>query len=130
VRQEALEILEQFGMKNKRNVEAAGLAQGERKLLDIAVAYSLKPKLLLLDEPTSGVSTREKGGIMDTICSIVRAGSTTAAIVEHDMDLVFKYSDRVVAMAQGNILADGTPDEVRENEKVKKILLGTDESDV
>jgi len=67
---------------------------------------------------------------MDTICSIVRAGSTTAAIVEHDMDLVFKYSDRVVAMAQGNILADGTPDEVRENEKVKKILLGTDESDV
>ena len=130
VRQEALEILEQFGMKNKRNVEAAGLAQGERKLLDIAVAYSLKPKLLLLDEPTSGVSTREKGGIMDTICSIVRAGSTTAAIVEHDMDLVFKYSDRVVAMALGNILADGTPDEVRENEKVKKILLGTDESDV
>jgi branched-chain amino acid transport system ATP-binding protein len=127
VREEALEMLDQFGIGEKRNAVAEGLAQGERKLLDVAVAYSLKPKLLLLDEPTSGVSTREKAGIMDTISSIVRAGRTSAAIVEHDMDLVFKYSDRVVVMHQGKILADGTPNEVRENEEVKNTLLGTSE---
>ncbi|MFQ5903754.1 MAG: ABC transporter ATP-binding protein [Candidatus Binatia bacterium] len=130
VKQEALEILDQFGIEDKRNVLAAGLAQGERKLLDIAVAYSLRPKLLLLDEPTSGVSTREKGEIMDTISSVVRAGRITATIVEHDMDVVFKYSDRVVVMYQGKILADGTPDEIRENGEVKDTLLGTSERGV
>lgn len=130
VKQEALEILDQFGIEDKRNVLAAGLAQGERKLLDIAVAYSLRPKLLLLDEPTSGVSTREKGEIMDTISSVVRAGRITATIVEHDMDVVFKYSDRVVVMYQGKILADGTPEEIRQNGEVKDTLLGTSERGV
>ncbi len=127
VRQEALEILDRFGIEDKWNVAAVGLAQGERKLLDVAVAYALRPKLLLLDEPTSGVGTREKGGIMDAISSVVRAGRITAAIVEHDMDVVFKYSDRVVVMHQGKILADGTPNEVRENEEVRNTLLGTSE---
>lgn len=127
VREEAFEILDQFGIKDKWNAVAGGLAQGERKLLDVAVAYSLRPKLLLLDEPTSGVSTREKAGIMDTISSVVREGKITAAIVEHDMDVVFKYSDRVVMMHQGKILADGTPNEIRESAEVIQILLGTDE---
>jgi branched-chain amino acid transport system ATP-binding protein len=118
-------ILDQFGLAAKRSDNARDLAQGERKLLDVALAYALKPTLLFLDEPTSGVSTRDKGQIMDTIASVVRAEGITAVIVEHDMDVVFKYSDRIVAMAQGAILAEGTPEEIRKNEQVAMVLLGT-----
>jgi branched-chain amino acid transport system ATP-binding protein len=118
-------ILDQFGLAGKRSDNARDLAQGERKLLDVALAYALKPKLLFLDEPTSGVSTRDKGQIMDTIASVVRGEGITAVIVEHDMDVVFKYSDRIVVMAQGAILAQGTPDEIRKNEQVALVLLGT-----
>jgi branched-chain amino acid transport system ATP-binding protein len=85
----------------------------------------LRPKLLFLDEPTSGVSTRDKGQIMDTVASVVRGERITAVIVEHDMDVVFKYSDRIVVMHQGAILAQGVPDDIRNNDQVAMILLGT-----
>ena len=110
---EAREILRQFGMETKAHQLAGGIAQGERKLLDVAVAYSLKPRLLFLDEPTSGVSTREKAPIMDIISGIVRSSRITAVVIEHDMDIIFKYSDRIVVMHQGKILASGTPEEIR-----------------
>jgi branched-chain amino acid transport system ATP-binding protein len=103
---------------------AGGLAQGERKLLDVAVAYALRPRLLFLDEPTSGVSTREKAPIMDIITSVVRQERISAAIIEHDMDVVFSYADRIVAMHQGTILADGSPEEIRRNEQVITTLIG------
>jgi branched-chain amino acid transport system ATP-binding protein len=124
VRREALEILGQFGLSNKSGVPAGGLAQGERKLLDVAVAYALRPRLLFLDEPTSGVSTHEKAQIMDTVSSVVRGGHVTAVVIEHDMDVVFRYSDRIVMMHEGSFLADGTPDEIRANKDVASILLG------
>jgi len=126
VRGEAAGILEQFGLLPKAGVLAGGLSQGERKLLDVAVAYALKPKLLFLDEPTSGVSTREKAPIMDIISHVVRAERITAVIIEHDMDVVFTYCPRIVAMHQGAILADGTPEEIRNNEQVTANMLGTD----
>ena len=122
---EADAVLGQFGLAAKRNEVARGLAQGERKLLDVALAYALRPKLLFLDEPTSGVSTRNKGQIMDTIASVVRGEGITAVIIEHDMDVVFKYSNRIVVMHQGAILAQGTPDAIRKNDQVAMILLGT-----
>ena len=122
---EADAVLGQFNLTNKRNERARDLAQGERKLLDVALAYALKPKLLFLDEPTSGVSTRDKGQIMDTIASVVRGEGITAVIIEHDMDVVFKYSDRIVVMQQGAIIAQGTPDAIRNNDQVAMILLGT-----
>jgi ABC-type branched-subunit amino acid transport system ATPase component len=125
VRQEAMDVLQQFGLESKAGMLAGGLAQGERKLLDVAVAYALRPKLLFLDEPTSGVSTREKAPIMDIITAIVKSGKITAVIIEHDMDVVFKYSNRIVVMHEGTILADGTPDEIRRNEKVTTTLIGT-----
>jgi branched-chain amino acid transport system ATP-binding protein len=118
-------VLTQFNLVGKRNERARDLSQGERKLLDVAIAYALKPKLLFLDEPTSGVSTRDKGQIMDTIASVVRGDRITAAIVEHDMDVVFKYSDRIIVMHQGAILAQGAPEEIRKNDEVAMILLGT-----
>jgi branched-chain amino acid transport system ATP-binding protein len=122
---EADAILDQFGLVNKRNETARDLSQGERKLLDVALAYALRPKLLFLDEPTSGVSTRDKDAIMDTIASVVRSEGITAVIVEHDMDVVFKYSNRIIVMHQGAILAEGTPDAIRNNDNVAMILLGT-----
>ena len=126
VRSEARGILDQFGLLPKAAVMVGGLSQGERKLLDVAVAYALKPKLLFLDEPTSGVSTREKAPIMDIITHVVRSERITAVIIEHDMDVVFTYCPRIVAMHQGAILADGTPDEIRNNEQVTANMLGTD----
>ena len=121
-------MLREFGLDGKASQPAGGLSQGERKLLDVAVAYALRPKLLFLDEPTSGVSTREKAPIMDIITSIVRSGKITAVIIEHDMDVVFRYSDRIVVMHEGTILADGRPDEIRRNEQVTITLLGTSPS--
>ena len=126
--QEAMDILHLFRMESKARTLAGGLSQGERKLLDVAIAYALKPRLLFLDEPTSGVSTREKAPIMDTISAVVRSEHISAAIIEHDMDVVFSYSDRIVAMHQGAILADGTPDQIRRDEKVLTTLIGTPET--
>jgi branched-chain amino acid transport system ATP-binding protein len=123
---EATELLAEFRIGDKAQRPARDLAQGERKLLDVAVAYALRPKLLFLDEPTSGVSTRDKTQIMDTVSAVVRGGRITAVVIEHDMDVVFKYSDRVVVMHEGRFLADGPPEEIRRNSDVAKYLLGTD----
>jgi branched-chain amino acid transport system ATP-binding protein len=122
--QEATDILRQFGLEQKASQLAGGIAQGERKLLDVAVAYALRPRLLFLDEPTSGVSTREKAPIMDVVTSIVRSQGITAVIIEHDMDIIFKYSDRIVVMHEGVILASGSPEEIRRNETVKDAVFG------
>ncbi len=101
VRDEARGILSEFGLESRSHDAAGKLAHGERKLLDVAVAYSLRPTLLFLDEPTSGVSTHDKNSIMDRITAVVRAGKITTVTIEHDMDVVFKYSDRIIAMHQG-----------------------------
>jgi branched-chain amino acid transport system ATP-binding protein len=122
---EARDVLHRFGLDRSAMVLAGEISHGERKLLDVAIAYALKPKLLFLDEPTSGVSTREKAPIMDIVSSIVRAGGITVVIIEHDMDIVFRYSERIVVMHQGSILADGTPDEIRRNDAVTTTLIGT-----
>jgi len=125
---EAHDVLRRFDLDGSAAMPAGAISHGERKLLDVAVAYALRPKLLLLDEPTSGVSTREKAPIMDIISSIVRSGGITVVIIEHDMDIVFRYSERIVVMHQGSVLANGTPDEIRQNDAVTSTLLGTNQS--
>jgi branched-chain amino acid transport system ATP-binding protein len=127
-RDEALDVLARFGLADQAARPAGAISQGERKLLDVAVAYALRPKLLFLDEPPSGASTREKAPIMDTVTSVVRAEGITAVVIEHDMDIVFRYSDRIVAMHQGTILAQGSPEEIRRNPQVTANLLGADPS--
>ena len=122
---EAHEVLRRFDLDRRATALAGAISHGERKLLDVAIAYALRPKLLLLDESTSGVSTREKAPIMDIVTSIVRSGGITVVIIEHDMDIVFRYSERIVVMHQGTILADGTPDEIRRNDAVTTTLIGT-----
>jgi branched-chain amino acid transport system ATP-binding protein len=96
-----------FGLHNRLDAPAATLSQGEKKLLDVASAFALDPKVILLDEPTSGVSTAEKHDIMRTLLDAARtAGIEAILLVEHDMDLVAAYSDRTIALAEGKVLAD------------------------
>ena len=123
-RDEARAILDLLTLGEVADRLTAVLPEGMRKLADIAIAMALKPRLLLLDEPTSGVSTRDKAQIMDTVSAIVRAGHISAVIIEHDMDVVFRYSDRIVMMHEGRVLAEGTPDEIRRNEEVATALTG------
>lgn len=99
-----------FGLEGRLDVLAEGLAQGEKKLLDVASAFALDPKIILLDEPTSGVSTAEKHGIMKTLITAAKSSTIeTIILVEHDMDLVAAYSNRVIALAEGRVLADLPP---------------------
>ncbi len=104
------EVAEIFGLAQRLDTVSAALSQGEKKLLDVASAFALDPQVILLDEPTSGVSTSDKHTIMKTlIAAAKRAGVKGIVLVEHDMDLVAAYSDRIIALAGGKVLADLPP---------------------
>jgi branched-chain amino acid transport system ATP-binding protein len=99
-----------FGLSDRLEHAARMLSQGEKKLLDVASAFALSPEVILLDEPTSGVSTSEKHALMQTLVAAAKAASVKSVIlVEHDMDLVAAYSQRIVALAEGKVLADLPP---------------------
>ncbi len=117
-------MLERFGLAEDRNRLAAVLPEGVRKLLDIAMALVVKPEILLLDEPTSGVSSDEKFDIMDCVMNAVRADGVTVLFVEHDMDIIARYAQRVMAFYEGRILADGAAGEVLENDEVQRYVIG------
>lgn len=105
------EVADIFGLTHRIDTVSAGLSQGEKKLLDVASAFALDPQVILLDEPTSGVSTGDKHGIMKTLIAAARrAGVKGIVLVEHDMDLVAAYSHRIVALSEGRVLADLPPD--------------------
>jgi branched-chain amino acid transport system ATP-binding protein len=124
VKEEAFKILDSVGLSHKSYVFVRELSHGERKLLDVALALALKPKLLLLDEPTSGVSIKERDEVMRTIKSIIENSKISALIVEHDMHVVASYTERVLVMHEGKIVADGIPEKILSNEEIKNILLG------
>ena len=105
------EIAGMFGLSSRLATLSRLLAQGEKKLLDVASAFALDPQLILLDEPTSGVSTAEKHAVMATLVGAARTASVKAIIlVEHDMDLVAAYSQRIIALSEGRVLADLPPE--------------------
>jgi branched-chain amino acid transport system ATP-binding protein len=105
------QVADVFGLRERLDTVAAALSQGEKKLLDVASAFALEPQVILLDEPTSGVSTADKHGIMTTLVAAAKtAGVKGIVLVEHDMDLVAAYSHRIVALAEGRMLADLPPD--------------------
>jgi len=116
------EILERFGLAAYREREAGLLPEGVRKLLDVAMALVVKPRILLLDEPTSGVSADEKFAIMDLVMGAVRG--VTVLFVEHDMDIVARYAGRVLAFADGRIIADGPPATVLADAEVRRFVIG------
>jgi branched-chain amino acid transport system ATP-binding protein len=123
-RDEAREILDLLTLGDVADRLTAILPEGMRKLADIAIAMALKPRLLLLDEPTSGVSTAEKISLMDTIVGVLRAERITALFVEHDMDVVERYADRVLVWDSGRVAAEGPPHEVLHNVDVLERIIG------
>ncbi len=118
------EMLGRFGLDAYRDKPAGVLPEGVRKLLDIAMALVVKPRILLLDEPTSGVSADEKFGIMDVVMSAVKSDRVTVMFVEHDMDIVNRYAQRVLAFYDGRIIADGAPATVLKDDEVRKYVIG------
>jgi len=122
--QAAEAMLERFGLTEFRHREAGVLPEGIRKLLDIAMSLAAKPELLMLDEPTSGVSSQEKFDIMDRIMQAVQAEGATVLFVEHDMDIVSRYSSRVLAFYDGRIIADGEPTQVLADPSVRQYVTG------
>jgi branched-chain amino acid transport system ATP-binding protein len=121
---QALEILRNFRLEDKRDALPKELSEGDRKILDIAVAFALKSKLLLLDEPTSGVATNDKFKVMDNIIAAIKKEGVSTLIIEHDMDIVSGYSDRVLVMHEGRLLTEGKPEEVMNNKEVRAHILG------
>lgn len=126
INKEAYEVLKTFGIMDKAQYLVSTLSHGDRKLLDIILAYVLKPKLLLLDEPTSGVSRSEKWRIADFIKNLARAG-ITICIVEHDLEVVSAISDMTYVMHEGKIIGKGKIEEVLEADQVKRSYLGLGE---
>lgn len=125
-RARALELLETFGLAEKASNYAGQLSGGQRKLLELARALMLEPAMVLLDEPLAGVNPSLGRRLLGHIEELRRERGTTFLFVEHDMDVVMRHSDRVVVMAQGRVVVEGAPEEVRTNEQVIEAYLGSD----
>jgi branched-chain amino acid transport system ATP-binding protein len=123
-RAEVDHVLDVVGMAARADDRCDGLPEGHRKLLDIAMALVLRPKLLIMDEPTSGVAADEKHPLMATIMKALSERSVTAIFVEHDVDIVNQYATRVAAWISGRIAADGPPGVVMNDPEVRTVVLG------
>ena len=122
---EAEAAVELFRIAPYRDARAYALPQGVRKLLDIAMAVMGSPRVLLLDEPTSGISVEEKFGLMDVVMSALKTRKLTVLFVEHDMEIVARFADRVLAFYDGTVIADGTPDAALGDARVQELISGT-----
>ncbi|NWF92331.1 MAG: ABC transporter ATP-binding protein [Syntrophaceae bacterium] len=117
-------LLTEIGLIEKKDLPAGTLSHGDQRLLEIGLAMAPEPKLLFLDEPTAGMNPVERLKVLENIRRLSREKEATFVIIEHDMDIVFSLSDRIVVLHRGQILADGKPDQIKEDEAVRKVYLG------
>ena len=115
-------FLELTGLKDKGQLIASELSYGDQRLLEIGVALSTEPELLLLDEPTAGLSTHESMSLVKKMRTMLTG--QTIVLVEHDMNVVMELADKISVLHYGEVLAEGNPEEIRKNEEVKKVYLG------
>jgi len=120
--EKAEDLLDRVGLSKRRSDLAENLAHGEQRSLEIAVALASDPKILLLDEPTAGMSPEEARAMMDLILKLNEQCSVI--LVEHRMKLVMGISDRIIVLHHGQLLAEGTPDEIRNHDEVRRVYLG------
>jgi len=123
-RKETTEILESCGLTEKRDIISGNLSQGDKKRLELAIALGGQPELLFLDEPTAGMSGEESRETMEFVRDLNQRRNITILFTEHDMSVVFAYARRITVLHQGQVIADGTPEEVRNNERAQRIYLG------
>jgi branched-chain amino acid transport system ATP-binding protein len=127
VRSEVVRVLDMLGLDERAETKAEQLAHGEKRVLEIAIALALQPRMLLLDEPTAGMSGGEAEGIAILIRGLT--SHATVLLVEHDMEIVLSISDAVTVMMQGSVIATGTPEEISRNPRVQDAYLGTTSGD-
>ena len=123
-REEAFQILDRVGLSEQADYIAGTLSYGDQRIMEIAIALGSKPELVLLDEPTAGMAPEETYATAQLIKRLVSEFGLTILVVEHDMDVVFSISETIVVLHQGGMLAQGKPEEVRQNEMVQRIYLG------
>ena len=122
---EAGALLDRVGMLGQADRPCAGLAYGDLKRTELAIALANQPRLLLMDEPTAGMAPRERNALMGLAASIVRERGIAVLFTEHDMDVVFRHADRILVLDRGRIVARGAPAEVRADRQVRRIYLGS-----
>jgi len=120
----ANEIIELAGMVKSKNIVSSELSHGDQKLLDIALALSLNPKILLLDEPTAGMGPEERWKMIERIKDLWKKTKMTILFIEHDMDIVFDIAQKIYVLQQGAILAEGSPQIIKKDKEVIKAYLG------
>lgn len=122
VREKTGEMLELTGLVGKAETVCSELSYGDQRILEMGIALSTGPELLLLDEPTAGLSTQESMALVKRMRAMLRG--QTIVLVEHDMGVVMALSDRITVLHYGEVLAEGTPDEIMANDEVRKVYLG------
>ncbi len=122
---EADALLDRVGMREQADRPCAVLAYGDLKRVELAVALANAPRLLLMDEPTAGMAPKERGELMQLAADLARGSGIAVLFTEHDMDVVFTHADRIIVLSGGELIASGTPAEVRANTRVQEVYLGT-----
>lgn len=128
LKEEVIQYLSLVGLEDKMNDIAAYLSYGDQRRLDIAIALAMDPKLLILDEPAAGVAREEAYTLMQLIRDLAVKRNMTIIFIEHDMDIVFNYADEISVLRDGELIATGTPDEIKKNQFVQEAYLGGGEA--
>jgi len=128
-REDAGRLLERVGMLDQADRACSVLAYGDLKRVELAVALANEPRLLLMDEPTAGMAPAERIELMRLAAELARSRGIAVLFTEHDMDVVFGYADRVIVLAEGKLIAQGSPAQVRADPRVREVYLGTGSTD-